>query len=65
MLSKNNLIDELEIKNIDIIKIDIEASEYDLFSKDYEIQLSKVNWIIIELHEYISSGCRKCFFFAI
>lgn len=59
-------IDEL-LKNsrfpyIDILKLDIEGSEVELFTQNYGQWLGKVKVLIIELHESIKPGCSKVFF---
>jgi FkbM family methyltransferase len=44
---------------IDILKIDIEGSEKELFSGNYESWLSKVNILVVELHDRIKDGCTQ------
>jgi FkbM family methyltransferase len=46
---------------IDILKIDIEGAEKELFSENYESWLGKVDVLIIELHERKKEGCTKSF----
>lgn len=50
---------------IDILKLDIEGSEKELFSKNYDTWLEKVNIIVIELHDRIKEGCTKKLYSAI
>ena len=50
---------------IDILKLDIEGAEKEVFSKNFKPWLSKTNIIIIEFHEGYSPGCRKVFHNAI
>lgn len=52
-------------EKIDILKLDIEGSEKQLFSQNYESWLSKVNIIVVELHDYIVSGCASSLYSAI
>ena len=52
-------------KEIDILKLDIEGSEKEVFSNDYEDWLSKVNILIIELHDRMKPGCSEAFYSAI
>lgn len=61
----DTLMKEHAINKIDILKVDIEASEKELFSKNYEQWLPKVRIIIIELHDSMQEGCSKTFFEAI
>lgn len=55
----NNLLNYSGCKNIDILKIDIEASEKYLFAENYEPWLGRVNNIAIELH---GEECEEIFF---
>ena len=50
---------------IDILKLDIEGSELELFSKNYEGWLKKVGILIIELHDSYKEGCKEAVFSAI
>ncbi|MDD4251013.1 MAG: FkbM family methyltransferase [Candidatus ainarchaeum sp.] len=63
-LTINKLIKDNNIDVIDILKIDIEGSEKEIFSKNFD-WLSKVKLIFIELHENIRPGCTKNFLKAI
>lgn len=47
---------------IDILKIDIEGSEVELFSPGCEMWLGKVRIILAELHDSIRPGCGQAFF---
>lgn len=49
------------INHIDILKIDIEGAEKELFSRNYEKWLPVTNFIIIELHDRFKKGCRANF----
>jgi FkbM family methyltransferase len=59
------IMEEQDIRLIDILKIDIEGAEKEVFSSDYDYWLSKTRVIIIELHDYIKEGCSKNFFNAL
>ncbi len=54
-----------DVNLIDILKIDIEGSEKNLFMSDYEAWLPKVRCLIIELHDDIKPGSSQVFFRAI
>jgi len=58
------IIQDFNLEKIDILKIDIEGSEYDLFAKDTE-WLSHVKCLIIETHDNIRQGSTKMLFNAI
>ncbi len=64
-VSVDALLEKYNISTIDILKIDIEGSEKQLFSRNYENWLCKVKVIVIELHDGNESGCSKTFFEAI
>jgi len=61
----SNLMETYGLKKIDVLKIDIETTEKELFLKNYEDWLPKVGMIIIELHDWLKPGCSKVFFEAI
>ena len=48
-----------KLKHIDILKIDIEGSEYEVFDDSSEAWIDKVDCIIVELHDRIKSGCSQ------
>lgn len=50
---------------IDVLKLDIEGAEKELFSSNYDCWLGKVNMIIIELHDNMKEGCSNAFFSAV
>lgn len=52
-------------ERIDILKIDIEGSEKELFEENYESWLGKVHILVIELHDEFKRGCSKSFFSAL
>jgi FkbM family methyltransferase len=60
-----SLMQSYGLQQIDILKIDIETSEKEVFLKNYEQWLPKVRVIIIELHDWLKPGCSKVFFEAI
>jgi FkbM family methyltransferase len=49
-----------EIEYIDLLKMDIEGGEKDVFKTNYESWLSRTRVIIIEIHASIK-GCRETF----
>mgnify|MGYP000361339186 CR=1 FL=1 len=49
----------------DLLKIDIEGAEKELFSENTDYWLGKVNMIIIELHDWMRKDCSKNFYSAI
>ncbi|MDR3001824.1 MAG: FkbM family methyltransferase [Fibromonadaceae bacterium] len=54
------IIEDFNVDKIDILKIDIEGSEKEVFDSSFA-WIDKVNSIIVELHETIKKGCNKAF----
>lgn len=59
------ILEKFEINQLDLIKIDIETSEKEVFSQNYSEWLSKTNNIVIELHDRLKQNCSKTFFTAV
>ncbi|MBL7777873.1 MAG: FkbM family methyltransferase [Chitinophagales bacterium] len=55
------LMEQFDIPQIDILKIDIEGAEYELLEAGYENWMSKTKTLIIELHERFKPGCEARF----
>ncbi len=64
-ISIPKLMQQYQIDKIDILKIDIEGAEKELFSNRPADWLSKVDIILIELHDMYIDGTSKAFFHAI
>lgn len=51
---------------VDMIKIDIEGAEYELFQdENVKDWINRVRFIVIELHDWLRPGCSKAFFKAL
>lgn len=64
-ITMDKLLSMAKTDKIDIIKIDIEGAEAELFCANYENWLKKINVIIIELHETLKKGCTETFYRAV
>jgi FkbM family methyltransferase len=64
-ISIESLLKKHNIEQVDILKLDIEGSEKEIFSDNFEIWLQKVKIIVVELHDRMKAGCAKAFFEAI
>jgi len=64
-ITVDDIMKEYGQNEIDILKMDIEGSELEVFSENYHSWLSKTNVIMIELHDSRRKGCSKAFFKAI
>lgn len=51
--------------SIDILKIDIEGSEKEVFEENYESWLPKTKMLLIEIHDFMKDGCATSIFRAI
>ncbi len=57
----DRIINDFELDKIDILKIDIEGAEREVFD-DTSSWIGKVDALIVELHERIKSGCNRSFY---
>ncbi|QEC41029.1 FkbM family methyltransferase [Pseudobacter ginsenosidimutans] len=64
-VSIRSLQNQFGFTTIDILKIDIEGSEKDLFENADHSWLANTKCLIIELHDRMKEGCSKVFFQAI
>jgi FkbM family methyltransferase len=64
-ITMDDIIARYNIQTIDILKIDIEGAEKELFTHNFESWLPKVRCIVIELHDAFRPGCATAFFKAI
>lgn len=55
------IMDSFDFPHIDILKIDIEGAEKELFT-DTSAWIDKVNTLIVELHERMKPGCNRSFY---
>jgi FkbM family methyltransferase len=60
-----DLLRRLNADHIDLLKIDIEGSELQLFSRGADEWLSQVKFIAIELHDRFVPGCSSAFYSAL
>jgi FkbM family methyltransferase len=59
------MLERFQIDDIDLLKLDIEGSEYDLFASGPEEWLDRVRTIAIELHDRFRPGCAQSFYSAL
>lgn len=58
-VSIHDIIMKFNLPQIDLLKLDIEGSEYEIFSNDYNVWLPYINAIVIETHDNIVDGCDE------
>lgn len=59
------IIDRFGFERINLLKLDIEGAEKELFARDAESWMSKVDLIVIELHDRYVQGCSQEFYRAL
>jgi len=64
-VSISTLMHQYNLNAIDILKIDIEGSEKEMFQENYKEWLSRTKVLSIELHDGYRKGASKSFFNAI
>jgi FkbM family methyltransferase len=64
-ISLSAIMQQHGLSHIDILKIDIEGSEKEVFSAGYEHWLPKTKCLVIELHDRMKPGCSDSVFAAI
>ena len=64
-ISIYEIMQERSWDTIDILKLDIEGAEKNVFESDYEQWLPKVKVLIVELHDRMRSGCSEAVFKAV
>ncbi len=55
------LMAQLQAERIDILKLDVEGAEEQIFGSNFEPWLGNVNTIYIELHDWMKPGCGENF----
>jgi FkbM family methyltransferase len=53
------------VDHIDLLKVDIEGGEYELFNSGAQAWLGSVRQIVIELHDRYRPGCAQIFYAAV
>jgi FkbM family methyltransferase len=59
------ILRQLHTDRIDLLKLDIEGSEFELFSNNADQWLDHVRLIAIELHDWLRPGCAQAFYSAL
>lgn len=60
-----DLMAQLRWPSIDILKLDIEGSEKEIFEREEGQWLSKVQCLVVELHDRFTPGCSQALFAAL
>jgi hypothetical protein len=59
------LMERHDIDRIDILKLDIEGAEQELFASGIDRWIDRVDTIAIELHDRLKAGCAQTFYTAL
>jgi FkbM family methyltransferase len=59
------LMDEFSIDRIDVLKMDIEGGEKEVFSASDLSWLDAVGTLVIELHDFLRTGCARAVYSAL
>lgn len=63
-MTLNTIVNDYKLERIDILKVDIEGSELEVFQENYNwLSITKV--LVIELHDHMKKGTSKSVFSAI
>lgn len=60
-----HIMELYDMHHIDILKLDIEGSEKEVFEENFETWLPKTKVLIIELHDEMKKGCSRSVFNAV
>jgi len=60
-----DLMEEYKLPHIDILKMDIEGSEKEVFEEGYSFWLPRTKCLVVELHDRMKPGCSKALFKAL
>jgi FkbM family methyltransferase len=60
-MTVDKIMEDNGLEKIDILKIDIEGAEREVF-RDSSSWIAKVDALIVELHERMKSGCNRSFY---
>lgn len=60
-MTVDSILSEYQLNKIDVLKIDIEGAEKEVFH-DTSSWIERIDVIIIELHEYFKPGCNRSFY---
>jgi len=61
----DSIMENYNLSKIDLLKLDIEGTEKEIFEHNYDLWLSRTKFIIAELHDNLKENCSKTFFKAL
>jgi FkbM family methyltransferase len=60
-----HLMEKYKMPYIDVLKLDVEGAEKEIFEENFETWLPKTKVLIIELHDEMKKGCSRAVFKAV
>lgn len=60
-ITMDKLIEDYDLGRIDILKMDIEGAEKEVFANSSS-WIGRVDSLVVELHEHMKSGCHRAFY---
>ncbi len=64
-ISIDGIMERFGLSSIDVLKVDIEGAEKEVFQANIEAWLPKVKLLIIETHDFMKPGCARAVFSAL
>lgn len=64
-ITPQKLFEKLHVDQIDLLKLDIEGAELDLFSSGTDQWLSRVRCLVLKLHDRLRLGCAQSLYRAL
>jgi len=57
-----DIMTQMQWSSVDLLKLDVEGSEKEIFSRNHEAWLPKVKVLVVETHDRMKKGCSKAVF---
>ena len=61
----STILENYNVDIVDVLKIDIEGAEREIFSENFQTWLPKIRTLVIELHDRLKPGCSMSLFKAL
>lgn len=61
-MSISSLMEKYKLEHIDLLKLDVEGSERELFKENYDHWIPRTRYILVELHDWIHPDASKTVF---
>ncbi len=61
-VSLTSLMKEYKIEYIDILKLDVEGAEREIFADNYDYWITRTRFILLELHDWLKPDCSRAVF---